>query len=263
MRDCCFVKQITILGALVSVAVACAETNVAPESSTTDDLASALSAAASQPRALAAITLKNGNVLEIYDVEDGALVTETGRAGEPLVADAYDSLIEANRFADLAAELQPGVAVPAALTDLQTRLAPLARTAPPPPSVVETPSIDGTPAERTVAAACVNKCCDYNWIRQTLCTFPTGWSYYWLRYNYLWNSVNHNSIHKYRGRVCAAIGNSQFFLQCGSFFGGDWTVPAGYYMGAWCTSTSHFNLRSRVNSVTTPHLHTYCGAMKW
>jgi hypothetical protein len=156
------------------------------------------------PEALVSIPLSNGNVVEIYDFDTHAGISEIGSTKSTPVLGAFQGLVKANRLVDLFSALQPGVVVPTALVDLQTRVqtARAARLATPstlppagaggaapgagaismaptnPPlriaggepsvSTSASSSADGSSVQPDVS--CNNSCCNVAWLKANICS---------------------------------------------------------------------------------------------
>src|SRR5262245_24551652 len=127
------------------------------------------------PAPVASLTLSTGQVVEVYELGDRALLSETGIAGLPPVLDSMGET-SADKLVELWQRLAPDRAVPASVVGLQQRL--LTRTGPDlarPPKVRLAPEIAGLEMpeqpvdapEGTLAApvGCYNGCCDYEWLR--------------------------------------------------------------------------------------------------
>ena len=226
------------------------------------------------PVALASLTLSTGQVIELFDLDGQAVVSESGEAGQPVVLDKMGEW-RGNRLVNLWRSLAPDRAVPTAVASMQERLlrgdgpdlarAPKVRVAP----EITGLEVDQVPAETpegTLAApvGCNNGCCDYEWLATFAACAGSGYDYQWFHYNYGWSSVKVYDASVYRTFACAAIGSSKFQVSVEGGGGGSWTLPERSYrtvrvVGPVCCNDP--DISSKVNSQAAPALHTHCGAL--
>jgi hypothetical protein len=223
---------------------------------------------------VATLALGNGNMLEVYDLKSGAVISETGPAGVTPIYNPKQTG-DATQLVSIWKAMAPQKPVPQALSDLQARLSAL------PPDVAEaTPVLQlagGTelaqrePARRSgdllaAPSGCNNGCCDYEWLA-TLDQCQHSGTYSWFLYNYGYSYSNHGGVDIYRGLVCSAEGTSTYRVAVRGG-GGTWSIPEGYYRtyfwfaGTTCNPFCHYasqTVSSGVNSSGDQHLHTYCG----
>ena len=265
-------RSILSLGAILAVAVipACDGTPI-DEPSTPP---STPTSADETPLALASLTLSTGQVIELFDLDGQAVLSESGEAGQPVVLDKMGEM-RGDKLVDLWHRLAPDKAVPTAVTSMQERLlkgdsADLAR----PPKIRVVPEVSGlemVPSdvpEGTLAApvGCNNGCCDYEWLKTFTACGGNGYDYNWFHYNYGWSSVKVYDADTYLTFACAAIGSSQFKVSVEGGGGGSWTLAERQYRKLTVIAPVCCNdpdISSKVNSSTTPALHTHCGAVAY
>ena len=265
-------RSILSLGAILAVAVipACDgtsidEPNPTPATSTSAD---------QTPIALASLKLSTGQVVELFDLDGQAVISESGEAGQPVVLDTMGDVGRGDKLVDLWHRLAPDQAVPTAVTSMQERLmkddgTDLAR----PPKIRVTPEISGLEMDQptdlpegTLAApnGCNNGCCDYEWLKTFAACGGNGYDYQFFHYNYGWSSVKVYDAVVYRTFACAAIGNSQFKVSVEGGQGGSWTLTERQYRTFYAVAPVCCNdpdISSKVNSSAAPALHTHCGAV--
>ena len=122
--------------------------------------------------------------------------------------------------------------------------------------------------EGTLAApvGCNNGCCDYEWLKTFTACGGNGYDYNWFHYNYGWSSVKVYDADTYLTFACAAIGSSQFKVSVEGGGGGSWTLAERQYRKLTVIAPVCCNdpdISSKVNSSTTPALHTHCGAVAY
>lgn len=281
-------KQRFALIVPVLVLSACAAENnevpipeAARESSQLDALA--LQAPQSDVEPVARLPLKNGNVLEFYEFQRGAILSEVGRAYSDQLFDGRGK--DARDLVETWRSLRPDLDVPPALIRLQERLTTPSEShatimsasdsgrggqrAPERASTTEGRAGGSRPATGDVTAmsGCGNGCCDYSWLSQQYECYAQS-DAEWFLFQYGYSIINYNQIQIYKGMVCAATGTSTYSIQMSNGTGGTWSVLQGWYRTyswyaaydwAWCWGPCGENMTSSVNNSWTWRDHTYCG----
>lgn len=239
-----------------------------------DDVAPSASAVAdtTPPRPVASLDLANGNVLEFYELERGALVSEVGDASTTPLFDA--KRMDARDLVTVWQRLGGRTPVPPALTAMQQRLTtPNASHARTETKNVSSESVaraeSGSQPRVAAAGSCGNGCCNSVWLTNNICNFgATDAS--WFLLDYGWSAIGYDDIWHYGGAACAAVGTSTFSVTVAGKSGGTWSVPQGTYRAmGWLAAYDVFfclglcgeDMRSFVNSPVATHDHTYCGAV--
>lgn len=214
---------------------------------------------------VASLKLRSGQVIDFYDYGSSALVVESGAAYmTPALPNTKES-IPGDQIVNLWTLLAPETPVPAALADLQRRLASLPSYSEAAPAM---PSLDTGGAKSSISGSavpnapvgCNNGCCDFNWL-STLTECQGHYFYSWFLYNYGWSFANSSNDALYQGLVCSAVGTSIFTVSVGGS-GGTWSVPqATYRWFHWTAGSTRQSMTSSVNSSSAQHLHTYCGGV--
>jgi hypothetical protein len=224
---------------------------------------------------VASLQLSNGHVVEFYDFERGAIISETGAVGTPPSFNRRGP-IRGNELRDIWVSLAPGEPVPKALTDLQEKLGKTPQNPQPAPDprpasggevLPEKPAAvpDGTLA---VPTGCNNGCCDWDWL-STFWQCQNPFDYNWFQFNYGWSWTESDDVFAFAGMACSAEGTSTYSVLV-SGGGGTWSVPQQTYRtSSWVApwwpifGFQTERLRSRVNSSSNQHLHTHCGGFDY
>jgi hypothetical protein len=233
------------------------------------------------PVPAAALDLPNGNTLDFHDFGSGALLIETGKAGnKPYFSDdnspdgpALRNISPKERLAAIWKIASPAAPLPKALLEIQKGWKDLpamgiSRELPVSPAEISGQVME-VPAGRSLAKTaapngCNNGCCDYEWLK-TLNQCKTGLDFSWFNYNFGWSKVTNTGIDLFDGLVCAASGSSVWKVSISDGKGGSWTLKEGYYKRYWWLAGvwSDENASSSVNTVAAQALHTYCGAVSY
>ena len=215
-----------------------------------------------KPVPVASLTLDNGNQVEFYDFQEGALVSEFGPAGS--TSPAFKGEKSPDQLVEVWKSLAKAKPVPKAISDLQARLvlqkntSPVPRDLSPPVSFEDGEQVAPAAMAKQAAPVCNNACCDYAWLSAQRQCQPYNF-FQWFHYNYGWSTINRNYINYVDALACAASGPSAFTITAGKG-GGSWTIPQGYYRTfEWFLWSPKFNLASSVNSPSNQALHSYCG----
>jgi hypothetical protein len=221
------------------------------------------------PAPAVTVTLESGQIVEFYDYPDGVLIMERGKA-TPSTRPVLPQLAPLDDLVDIWSTLRPDLPVPSRLLELQDKVAttdrPARRTAHEAQSRPAGPTSGG---ERGImpANACMNICCDGNWLQNNLCApGNTQGNYSWYFLDYGSSYANTPQTYYVWGAACAGRGISSFSVTTGTGSGGTWSVEPGYYTWyQWKAGCYFLNCPARtwintsVNSPSSQHLHSYCG----
>jgi hypothetical protein len=247
------------------------------------------------PAPLVSMEMRNGNTVEIYDFDTGALVTERGvPPTQPVMGKSLNLPRGADHLVDLFVALRPYAKdplaqVPDKLIALQARLTGLSQAPPPQDTARVTAALSSTTqakGSRPTGGAtllseggvmtnspvgCNNGCCDWQWEHTIypcnqncsgngFCNEGGGtWGWNW--FNIGTGTANKGGTEDYVGFVCSAQGTSSWSIQIGDGTNKLFQVnEATYLIYSW--DTGIFGIDRQVNTNTnaqTQHLHTYCG----
>jgi hypothetical protein len=216
------------------------------------------------PLPVATLTMDEGQTVEFYDIDGHAFLIERGPAGVEPALKSLDENQNPGHFADVFRALRPDLAVPEALESIQTRVENTQVTEQVETEIVMNEEVitDHNPTNAyQLRAACNNGCCDYNWLKNSLC--PKGGDDNWFLYNMGWSHVKRSGKDYYKDLVCAAVGTSTWTMtRCkNGCVQSTYSVPQATYLWFSDSDNWFFNVDfdAWVNSKSNMHLHTHCG----
>ncbi|MBN1652615.1 MAG: hypothetical protein JXA30_02445 [Deltaproteobacteria bacterium] len=240
---------------------------------------------ANQSTLVATLETEPDHTVEFHDFGKGALIVETGPAyAESLFEKAG---VGRNDVVTIWKKMTSKKPVPPALVELQQRLKKRGENSgsqaePESTPIVEAGSVQfpEPTAEESISrrdgiargvqpltAVCNNGCCDWDWLN-TFNECRDNWDYGWFLFTAGYSWANVYDIAWFRGLVCSAVGTSRWKAKMSDGIGITKDIPEARFMrwgwsagydAIFCAGTCAEDLKSSVNTSSTPHLHTYCG----
>jgi hypothetical protein len=233
-----------------------------------------------KPSLIASMTMENGNTVEFHDLYPNVLIIELGEAYNSRATDqipremaSRENMVEI--WDILSKESLDPRPAPDSLVGAQnqstdtTDSEALHETSD--DTISEFSSDMGiAPEGGRAPVGCNNGCCDYDWLSTfSQCSNANNYPFHWAFYSAGWSYANRTHNWRYEGMVCSAIGTSTWTVsKDGSPL--TWYVPEAHYVtyfwvaghSGWPFYSWYYkDITSSVNSVPSPHMHTYCGGM--